>query len=69
MQDRDEAVSLVDKLEPRGIVIRARLQPALRTERAHVKALIDQDPVRGRELSQSVFDTTTEEESIVGDPA
>jgi hypothetical protein len=69
MQDRDEAVSLVDKLEPRGIVIRARLQHALRTERAHVKALIDQDPVRGRELSQSVFETTTEQESRVSNLA
>jgi hypothetical protein len=66
MQDGDEAVSLVSKLEPRGprgLVGRTRLhQPALRTERAPGESPVDQGPVRSHQLSQSVLETTAEQE-------
>jgi hypothetical protein len=66
IQDRDEAVSLVSKLEPRdsrGLVGRKRLhQPALRTERAPGESPVDQGPVRSHQLSQSVLETTAEQE-------
>jgi hypothetical protein len=66
IQDRDEAVSLVSKLEPRGprgLVGRKRLhQPALRTERAPGESPVDRGPVRSHQLSQSVLETTRNED-------
>jgi hypothetical protein len=59
IQNRNEAVSPINKLGPRGRVARTRIQPTLRTDRALVKPSVIQDPERRRELSQSVPKTRT----------